>query len=463
MNFVAGAEELLAAEPPAQRFEWPGPTVTFTASAGPSCDGEEPDAAFWAQRPDTLGHLHDYARAKGGNPYGVLGGVLRGAIARVEPRVKLPGIVGGLVSANLFTVTVGGSGLGKDLANEIAATAVEFRSHDDLVLEEPTSPGIGSGEGLARVFKGFGKGDDLERTKAHLVVNEVTRLKSLADRKGYTAVSELLQAYMGQPLGFSNAQKATTTFIPRHSYRLCMGISAQPENADFFLSREKDGFPQRFLWLPTLDPHCPPPPDEDDERTPAQLTVTIPAFHNPILGPDADYLIGVPKPIRGRIRHFRWLVKTGSTDVDPLDGHLMLTRLKVSFGLALLEGREDVEEEDWRIAGQLLDVSKQVRSDTHRVLAESRRRTNTVRAHDQADREAIIAEKLSETNHQRVVNAITRKLKRVGSATRRELQRACDSSISRDFPAVFDSLVDQELLVIEGGEGNEARYRLTSS
>ena len=119
-----------------------------------------------------------------------------------------------------------------------------------------------------------------------MLINEVNRLKALADRKGYTAVSELLQAYMGQPLGFSNSQKATTTFIPRHSYRLCLGISAQPENADFFLSREKDGFPQRFLWLPTLDPHCPPPPDEDDEQTIAALEVTIPAFHNPILGPD---------------------------------------------------------------------------------------------------------------------------------------------------------------------------------
>ena len=38
---------------------------------------------------------------------------------------------------------------------------------------------------------------------------------------------------------------------------MCLGVGAQPENADFFLSREKDGFPQRFLWLPTVDPHAP--------------------------------------------------------------------------------------------------------------------------------------------------------------------------------------------------------------
>ena len=47
---------------------------------------------------------------------------------------------------------------------------------------------------------------------------------------------------MGQSLGFSNAQKATTTFIPAHSYRLCLGIGAQPENAGFFLTARRTAF-----------------------------------------------------------------------------------------------------------------------------------------------------------------------------------------------------------------------------
>ena len=189
--------------------------------------------------------------------------------------------------------------------------------------------------------------------------------------------------------------------------------------------------------------------------------VTLPTFSTLVEG--APYLIGVPASVRAAIRNFHFLVEIGSPDVDPLDGHLMLVRLKVAFGLALLEGRGDISEDDWRIAGQLIDMSNRVRADMRRVVADRHRRTNTARAYDQADREAIIAEKLSEKTQQRVVNAITRKLSRVGAATRRNLQRACDSLIARDFPAVFDLMVDQGLLVAEGGEGDATRYRLASS
>ena len=97
------------------------------------------------------------------------------------------------------------------------------------------------------------------QTRAHLEVTDVATLEALAGRKGQTLVSQLLAAYMGQPLGFHNAQKDTTTAVKGHTYRLCLSVGVQLENAEFFLSREKDGFPQRFLWLPTLDPHAPEP------------------------------------------------------------------------------------------------------------------------------------------------------------------------------------------------------------
>jgi hypothetical protein len=139
----------------------------------------------------------------------------------------------------------------------------------------------------------------------------------------------------------------------------------------------------------------------------------------------------------------------------------MLTRLKVAFGLALLEGRKDVSDADWKIGGDLLDVSKRVRDDMRVVLDERRRRDNTAKAYDQADREAIIAARLSEHSQQRVAKAITSKLKRAGSATRRELLQACASAIRADFEPVFDLFLDKEFLVCcEGHEGHAQRYRL---
>lgn len=273
-------------------------------------------------------------------------------------------------------------------------------------------------------------------------------MEALLGRKGATLEPELLKAFMGQPLGFHNAQKDTTTAIEAHSYRLCMGVGVQPENAGFFLSREKNGFPQRFLWMPTIDPFA--PRDRPDPIAP--MDVMIPDF-----GRD-EYLIKLPASVVKEIVDHRHLVLIGSDEVDPLDGHLMLTRLKVSFALALLDGVKDIREDDWRIAGELMEVSQRVRADMRQVIAETRRRENTARAHDAADRQAIVEARLTDERQQRVSKAIIGKLKRTGQATRRELRMACTQAIRGDFDPVFDLFLDKQLIVpCEGGEGRGYR------
>ena len=66
-----------------------------------------------------------------------------------------------------------------------------FRNADGDELEDPPSPGIGTGEGMARLFKGYGNDNDQpapDHDRVHLQVNEVARLEALADRKGATLV-----------------------------------------------------------------------------------------------------------------------------------------------------------------------------------------------------------------------------------------------------------------------------------
>jgi hypothetical protein len=142
---------------------------------------------------------------------------------------------------------------------------------------------------------------------------------------------------------------------------------------------------------------------------------------------------------------------------------LKLTQLKVAFPLAVLHGRSEITELDWKIAGQLMDVSTRVRTGLRTLVAEKARRDNTAKALDQADREAIIRERLAADAQQRVAQAITRKLKRITSATRLELRRACDSSIRHDFDTVFDFFLDKGFLVCsEGGDGHVSRYELAA-
>ncbi len=391
----------------------------------------EPDTDFWSQR-DVLAHIHNFARSRSVSPYATLGCVLRRAISCIEPNVVLPPIVGGTVSINFYTISAGRSGQGKDAADAAGFAAIRFPDNwgSDLDADRPN---IGSGEGLARLFKGHKDVPPL--TRAHLAVNEVKTLEALIGRKRATLESELLKAFMGQPLGFHNAHKDTTTAVAAHSYRLCLGIGAQPENTGFFLAREKDGFPQRFLWLPTVDPHAP----RERQTDVAPIDVCIPDFGS------EEYLIVVPPSVVEEIVDHRHRVLIGADDVDPLDGHLMLTWLKLSFGLALLIGCKDISEDDWKIAGELMEVSKQVRARMREVIAEQRRRENTARAHDQADRQTVIEARLADDRQKRVAKAVTRKLKRTGHATRRELRIACDMSIRGDFDPRLRAVARQRI------------------
>jgi hypothetical protein len=425
-------------------------TEAFSMSAG------DDDLVFWSQT-EVLAHIHAFARSRGASPYAVLGTVLRRAIGCVEPYVVLPATVGGQVSLNLFTAPVGASGAGKDTANEVGRDAVRFGHRaGNAFLGQPDAALIhpGTGEGLARGFAG--RGSTPGETRAHLQVPDVGTLEALAGRKGQTLVGQLLAAYMGQPLGFTNNAKDTTTAVGAHEYRLCLSVGVQPENAGFFLSRDSHGFPQRFMWLPTTDPGAPrnrPQPIDP-------LEVDLPDFR---LEEKAErFEMPIPPAVVDEIWLHRWRVLTGVEGVDPLDGHLKLTQLKVAAAVAILHGHNRVIDEAWRIAGRLIEVSTKVRTGLRAEVEARRRRENTAKARDQADRQATVEVLLADSHQRRVRNAIERKLKRVNEAAEYELEKACDSSIRDDFKFVFDLCLEEGFIVCcdKGGDGRAARYCL---
>jgi hypothetical protein len=396
---------------------------------------EDPDHGFWSQT-DELKHVRNFARSRRVSPFATLGGVLRCATACIEPHVVLPPTIGGYASVNLYTASAGVSGAGKGAADAAAGAAVNF--HDaDYKTVDTDRPCIGTGEGLARLFRG-GKGQP-PITRADFTVPEVKTLEALMGRQGSTLVGELLKGCMGEPLGFNNAQNETTTAIKAHSYRLCLGVGVQPENAGFFLSRQKDGFPQRFLWLPTLDPYAP----EERPDPVEQIDVLVPVFTPNV---DDRHVVKIPDSVREQIDAHRHRVLVGDPDVNPLDGHLMLTRLKVAFAIAVLHATSKIDETEWKIAGDLLDVSRRVRDDMQIVIEESRRRQNTAKAHDQADREQIVKERLTDHAQKRAVKAICGKLRRVDRATRSDLRRSCALAIRGEFEPVFEMMLDQQII-----------------
>lgn len=409
----------------------------------------DPDHGFWSQT-DELDHVLRFARSRRASPYATLGAVLRNATSCIEPHVVLPPTVGGYASVNIYTASAGVSGQGKGAADSAGTDAIFF--HDGTANAMAAErPSIGSGEGLARLFAG--SKDQIPLTRAHLIVPEVKTLEALMGRQGSTLVGELLKGYMGEALGFNNAQKDTTTAIKPQSYRLCLGVGVQPENAGFFLSREKDGFPQRFLWLETVDPFAP----EQRPEPVDQLDIEVPAFN-----PNCDdwHVVQIPDSARDEIDAHRHRVLIGDPDVNPLDGHLMLTRLKVAFSLAVLHKHSAIGQDHWKLAGELIGVSVRVREQMRAVVDDARRRQNRAKAHDQAERDQIVAERLADHAAKRVVKGIISKLRRVGKATRSELRHNCASAIRGEFDLVFGMLLDQQIVAESrpDGEGSTPKY-----
>lgn len=420
----------------------------------------DPSASFWGSRP-VLAHIRDTARILGASPWAVLGCVLCRAAASVEPNVKLPAIVAGYASLNLFCAAAGESGLGKGAADRAARQAIRFvdsGGRDIPVM--PLNPG--TGEGLAKAFMREDESTGEKTTRALLSINEIRTLESLMGRQGATLDSQLLQVFSGEPLGFNNASKLTTTAIAEHSYRLCVIVGVQPENAGSLLSAAKDGLPQRFLWVPVEDPYAPPPAMVTENSNGAADIPVIKPHKVQITGYKAeDVIMDVPAKVVNKIRMDRHLRITGA-DNAPLDSHRNLMQLKVAAALMILDGRCNqgsllITLEDWKLAGTVLSMSDRVRSRMARILEDRVREANRARAELKADEAGIMADRAEDRERERVRQSVLRFLDRRGSGTRKELRANLHAPLRSRLDAELADLEAEGAITHDG-----ASYRRAS-
>ncbi|MGO2111929.1 MAG: hypothetical protein ACTH31_09970 [Pseudoclavibacter sp.] len=389
---------------------------------------------LWRARPE-LAHLEQAARARLASPWAVLGATLVNVLSAVPPHIMLPPLVGGAASLNLFVAIVGGSGLGKGAAVSTAAAAF------NIVSDAPRLP-LGSGEGLAKAIAAkegieTPDGAKITTTVVHtpsviFETSEVDQLAALGGRQGATLMPQLRSAWSGETLGASYADQAKAVIIPAHEYRIGLILGVQPRRAGALLDESDGGTPQRFLWLQAADPHA-----RDGDSWPQPHLV--PRVEWPAL----SAYMQVPANVTKEIRANRIRVLNGSGET--LNGHLMLTRLKVAAGLAILNGRTDIELDDWDLAGMVIDHSNSTRAFCVRAIRdielEDAQRKGENRAH--ADHAASTrTAKLSAV--ERIANNIAARLEDGQTWTRGELARA---QAGRDRAYVDESL---GVLVREG-------------
>ncbi|OFV78818.1 hypothetical protein [Rhodococcus erythropolis] len=367
--------------------------------------------------------IRQWARARYAAEWAVFGGVLLRVAATTGPEVQLPGVIGGRASLNLLCAFVAPSGGGKGISDKVARLAWPAP-----IVERP----IGSGEGIAATFVPPKKEGIEPITKAIINVPEIDTLAGIASRQGSILLAQLKSAAMGEQLGQANSSEATTRIVPPHTYRLCMSVGAQPAHTGVLFNDTTGGTPQRFLWFLTTDPDMPSDVTPDPEPLNARL---------PFWRPDADGVIEIvygPPEITDMIIGAHIARQRGQEDA--LDGHAMLTRLKVAACLAILHHRSTVSELDWQLSGVVMEVSNRTRD---WVVAESKkvdRQRVRDRAMVRAAGEEFIDERRLDVVKRRIVKVLSQ-----GRTARRNIQSRMGK---REYRELLDAALAE---LISGG------------
>jgi hypothetical protein len=361
--------------------------------------GEISEETFWKSRP-VLEHIHTFARARIVAPWALLGCVLARVLVTVSPQVQLPPLTGGRASLNLFVALSGPSGSGKDAANAAAKDCLDYG------VDQPDRP-LGTGEGLSALFVRWdAKAKEMVQfsTSALVFIGEVDTLGAISGRQGSTILPMLRQGAMGQTLGFSNAHDDTTRIVGDHKYRLCLIAGMQPTRSGILLNDRNGGTPQRFIYMPTVDPGT--PDHEPDE--PIAWRWRAPEFKAPNGNPFSPVTLKLPAHVKESIKVGRRLGARG--EAPPVDSHSMLTREKVAAGLAILDGRSEVTDDDWSLSGVIMTVSDRTRAMCAQALKSESQKENVGKALAEAERTLIVTERVDEEAVRKVSGRIKSKL-----------------------------------------------------
>lgn len=320
---------------------------------------------FWQSR-DSLRLIYTVSLKRMCSPWAVLGCCVARVLAQIHPHIVLPDMFGEWGSLNWFGAIAARSGGGKGNANGLARR---------LVGNVPHTGKLGSGEGLVDKFWHIGHDDKGKRTLNRIYqvmvnANEIDNLATLGSRSGSTLMPTLRSAFNGEDLGFDNRKnKDTLPGVDAHTYRLTFLCSVQPGRAKAILGDADGGTPQRFMWLPAVDPRR---TAEAYDRSYPVPHLTLP----PLTAWQYRTEITIPEIAEREII----AAQEDDADADTLDGHAMFVREKFAFALAVLGCPEafdghgaEITEEDWQLSGIAAKVSTATRAWVAEGMADAER------------------------------------------------------------------------------------------
>ncbi len=397
----------------------------------------------------TLQHIRQAAHNRMLGSGSVLANVLGRILAEVPPGVVLPPTIGSTASLNLGFAMVGKSGDGKSTTFDCGAEVLGL-SQEHLEI------GLGSGEGMIESFLEEQRiPDPRDPTKTILTkqlvdppsrifnVDEVEQLGKASGRDGSTMMSILRTALTGGALKSANATAERRRSVQSKSYRLVAFVGVQPGLSGILLNDQDAGTPQRLLWISTIDKTLPELGEEPD--WPGSLE-----WQGGVMFLD-HYEVQYPDHIKQMLRAKRLdMVKRGIG--DPLESHMMLTRLKVAAALAFLHDEIDITDQWWDISGYLMEWSKKEQDKCKKALAEVGARSAKSRG-----RMAVIEEEAAETMR---MDTVKRKIVASLPMAKRKLRDKFSAKQREIFDQAVDELISAGTIatqthIVGGGETQE--------
>ncbi|MCX4096370.1 hypothetical protein [Nocardia sp. alder85J] len=167
--------------------------------------------------------------------------------------------------------------------------------------------------------------------------------------------------------------------------------------------------------------------------------------------------LGVLAVVVDEVDRFQLAKLRDPDSVDPLDGRLLLCRLKVAAALMALDGRTAVDVSDWVLAGVVMEVSSRTREAIHAAT--------TVRAvaeiHRQADEVDQRSERIAEKKYQRCRARVLTILED-GPASVTALRRSVRSDLRPNVETVLSDLEAGHLVKASATMGDSTRYHLVA-
>lgn len=398
--------------------------------------------SFWSARP-VLQQVRHLANCKGQSPWPLLGWLIVRTLHTVPYSVPYESVLG-KQSLNSLVGISGPTGAGKTISYRHVEDHFVFRDNNPERLFGSSWQGLippGSGESMPDYYveyepeppeeaEGSWADIDSDRLSSKWVwkhsnhaglffFDEVGMMKSRDSRQGSTLVEYMKEGWSGSVFGRTLAS-GKGVVLPAGKYRFACVVNTQPKRAGILFSEEAiaGGLQGRFLWFDVT---------ADINREAASFEPV-----EKIVLPTPDW-VGV-ESVRAldvmNTAHFEhhWNALDGL--LSETESHSLLTRSKVAVALAVLDGRAELDREDWELSEVVMEHTSATREHIEEVLAEEAHRAVVADGRKASVRAVMTEEAKHEQRVRQVAASIYRNRERTG---RKKPQKNALSSSAREF------------------------------